>query len=172
MTPRRDRLDLSALSAHGVPPASFLIDLHVDPGQVHEAVDHVDNVEYVRWLDRAAEMHADSLGFTRQWLLDRGICWFVGRHEIDYLAEARSGDDLVVATWVREVRRVRSWRDYVIVRPADGVLVCRGATLWVLVDLATRRATRIPPEIERRLLPAGKRMTEGRQGTPTSCTPR
>ena len=31
--------------------------------------------------------------------------WFVARHEIDYLSEVWPGDDLVVATWVRDFRR-------------------------------------------------------------------
>jgi acyl-CoA thioester hydrolase len=117
------------------------------------AVDHVSNIEIVRWLDRAAELHADSLGYSRQWLLDHGIMWFVARHEIDYLAEAFPDDELIIATWVRDLRKVKSWRDYLIIRPADQTVICRAATLWVLVDLATRRPCRIEREMADRFNP-------------------
>jgi acyl-CoA thioester hydrolase len=116
-------------------------------------VAHVSNIEFVRWLDRAAELHADSLGYTRRWMLDHGVMWFVARHEVDYLAEALPGDELAIATWVRDMRKVKSWRDYVIVRPADQTIVCRAATLWVFVDLATRRPMRIPAEMAARFQP-------------------
>ncbi len=148
MVPRAAPLDLAG---YGVPhPRPFLCDLRIGPGDAGEVIPHVSNVEYVRWLDRGAELHADALGYTRQELLARGIMWFVARHEVDYLAEAWPGDELVLATWVRDAQRARSWRDYLVVRPADQALVCRAATLWVLVDLATRRPTRIPVEMAAR----------------------
>ncbi len=134
-------------------PDPFVCDLEVVADDAGETIPHVTNTEYVRWLDQVAQVHADHLGYTRSWLLDRGVMWFVARHEIDYLAEVWPGDRLVVATWVRDMRRVRSWRDYVICRPQDDTVVCRGATLWVLVDLQTRRPTRILPEMIERFAP-------------------
>jgi acyl-CoA thioester hydrolase len=125
-------------------PAPFLCDLAIAPHEVSRAIPHVSNVEYVRWLDRAAELHSDSLGYTRRRMLDDGVMWFVARHEIDYLAEVWPRDELVVATWVRDFDRVKSWRDYVILRPGDDSIVCRAATLWVYVDLARRRPVRVP----------------------------
>ena len=124
-------------------PQPFHCDARIDGGHLSRAVPHVSNIEFIRWIDRAAELHADHLGYTRKVMVDRGIMWFVARHEIDYLAEAWADDELVVATWVRDMRRVRSWRDTLVVRPADKTILCRAATLWVLVDLATRRPTRI-----------------------------
>ncbi len=127
--------------------APFLCDLAIDHSQVSRAVPHVNNIAYVEWVDRVAVLHADNLGFTRAKLLDRGVMWFVVRHEIDYLAEAWPGDELVVATWVRTMHRVKSWRDTLVMRPADNTVVCRAATLWVLVDLQTRRPVRHDAEM-------------------------
>lgn len=73
--------------------------------------------------------------------------WFVARHEVDYLAEAWRDDQLLIATWVRDMRRVKSWRDYIVIRPSDGEVICRAATLWVLVDLKRRKPLRIPMEM-------------------------
>jgi len=149
--PHQERFDLSA---YDVPhPEPFLLDLTVEGDQLSNVIDHVSNIEYVRWLDRAAELHTNAIGYTRRWLLEHGLMWFVARHEIDYLAEAHLGDRLIVATWVRDMKRIRSWRDYLIIRPADEAVVCRAATLWVLVELKTRRPARIPPEMARRFAP-------------------
>lgn len=137
----------------------FFCDLTIKSGHLGGTIEHVSNVEYVRWLDRAAEQHADSLGYTRQRLLADGVMWFVARHEIDYLAEAHLDDELVMATWVRDMKRVKSWREYVVVRPRDEAIVCRAATLWVLVDLASRRPTRIPAEMIAAFSPAGMNAT-------------
>ncbi|MBT8485714.1 MAG: acyl-CoA thioesterase, partial [Phycisphaerae bacterium] len=65
-------------------------------------------------------------------------------HEIDYRAEAHAGDELVVATWVERIARVKAWRSTLVVRPSDETVVCTASTLWVLVDLARRRPIRIP----------------------------
>ena len=58
-------------------------------------IPHVNNAEYVRWIDRLAELATDAAGFTRKWHLDRGTMWFVARHEIDYRGEAFAHDQLV-----------------------------------------------------------------------------
>ena len=138
----------ATISADVVPhPDPFLVQFTIDAAQVGTVVAHVSNVAYVAWLDRAAELHADALGFPRDRLLAERIMWFVGRHEVDYRAEVFEGDDLVLATWVRDIRRIKSWRDTMIYRPADERIVCTAATLWVLVDLETRAPRRFTDEM-------------------------
>jgi acyl-CoA thioester hydrolase len=134
-----------------VPPESlrvphlrpFAMRLVAEPDSVSRAVAHVNNVEYVRWIDRAAELHADSLGYTRARLGDEGCMWFVARHEVDYRAEVFPGDELHVFTWVRTLGRSASWRDTEVVRARDG----SASTCWAFVDLSTRRPARVPPEM-------------------------
>lgn len=145
MTPRTQATDLPPDEVPHAAP--FLCDLQIAPHEVSRAIPHVANVEYVRWLDRAAELHSDSLGYTRERMLESGTMWFVARHEIDYLAEVWPDDHLIVATWVRDFDRIKSWREYVILRPGDQAPVCRAATLWVYVDLARRRPVRVPEEM-------------------------
>lgn len=151
LSPRRGPFDFAAFE--GPHPAPFLCDLRITREHLGTVIEHVSNIEYVRWLDRAAELHADSLGYTRRYMLQNQIMWFVARHEIDYLAECWLDDELVIATWVRDFHKVKSWRDYLIVRPRDGQLICRAATLGVLVDLATRRPRRIDREMIDRFRP-------------------
>ena len=148
--PRADPIELNGYDIAN--PKPFLCDIRIDRTHLGNVIEHVANTEYVKWLDRAAELHADSLGYTRKWLLDNGIMWFVARHEIDYLAEVWLDDQLVIATWPRDFARVKSWRDYAIIRPSDQVVVCRASTLWVLVNLETRRPMRIPQDMIARFM--------------------
>lgn len=117
------------------------------------AVNHVSNVEYVRWLDRVGQLHLASLGWSGEDLLAAGAMWFVARHEIDYRREARAGEELLVASWVRDVRRVKSWRDTVVWRGEQ--VVCTASTLWVHVDLETRRPVRPPDDMAAAMIPSG-----------------
>lgn len=155
LKPRTEPADLSKAQIPHANP--FLCDIDIQQEHMSRAVDHVSNVEYVRWFDRAAELHADSLSYTRQRMLEDGLMWFVARHEIDYLAEVWSNDKLILATWVRDMTRVRSWRDYVIIRPVDSTaestIVCRGSTLWVLIDLEKRKPVKISADMVNRFQP-------------------
>jgi acyl-CoA thioester hydrolase len=145
LSPLRESVDLAAFE---IPhPRPFVCEITIGEELLSRAIPHVSNIEYVRWLDRAAELHADAAGYTRRTMLDANLMWFVARHEIDYHAETWLDDRLLIATWVRDFKRVKSWREYAIVRPADEAVVCRASTLWVLVDLATRRPRRIPAEM-------------------------
>ncbi|MEE2907137.1 MAG: thioesterase family protein [Planctomycetota bacterium] len=122
---------------------------------VSAVISHVSNVAFVRWIDHAAERALSAAGWSYQDLLEHRSMFFVARHEIDYRMEADQDDDLLMATWVRDIRRVKSWRDTIIWRICEGepAVVCTASTLWVHVDLDTRRPTRIPNEMSRVLAP-------------------
>lgn len=128
-------------------PRPFAMRMVAPSDGLSRAVAHVSNVEFVRWIDRAAELHADSVGQTRAGMAAAGRMWFVARHEVDYRAEVFPGQELLVFTWVRDVGRSASWRETVVARASDGAAACVAATRWAYVDLATRRPARIPPEV-------------------------
>jgi acyl-CoA thioester hydrolase len=110
-------------------------------------VPHVNNAEYVRFIDRIAELATDAAGFTRARMLAEDRMWFVARHEIDYRGETFAGEQLLAATWLRAWTRTTVVRETRIVRPSDGRLVCVASTRWAFVDLASRRPARIPAEM-------------------------
>ncbi len=145
MSPSTSPVDLAL---YEIPhPNPYLFDLTIETSQLSGIINHVNNVEYVRWIDRAAELHGDAVGYSRETLLAGDMMWFVARHEVDYCAEVWAEDGLRIATWVRNFHKVKSLRDTVIIREKDQTIVCRASTLWVLVTLSTRRARRIPPEM-------------------------
>ena len=135
-------------------PAPFQCNIEILPHQSSNEVDHVNNIEYIRWIDKAAQLHCDATGWDRNKLLSHNIMWFVARHEIDYRAEATSQDTLLLSTWVEDVRRVKSWRSSVITRMgSDPTVVCTCRTLWVLVDLESRRPIAVPEQMAEDLQP-------------------
>ena len=126
----------------------FQCSLKIHPEQTSKEVDHVNNIEYLRWIDKGSQLHCDACGWDRQKLLNSGVMWFVARHEIDYLSEARTSDRLLLTTWVDDIRRVKSWRTtYIHAIENTPRVVCRCKTLWVLVDLKTRKPITIPTDM-------------------------
>lgn len=126
---------------------AFWAEMTVPAEGVSDGVPHVNNVEYVRWVDRLAEMATDAAGFTRARHLREGTMWFVARHEIDYRGEAFAGDEILAATWIIDGTRTTVRRGTFVFRPADGRVICEATTRWALVNLETRRPVRIPRAI-------------------------
>ena len=107
---------------------------------------HVNNVEYVKWMQDVAVMHSDSVGCTRA-TREAGATWVARSHRIEYLRPAFAGDRLVVLTWVCNFRKVRSARRYKFFRTTDDVVLAEGETDWVFVDAKTGRPRSIPESV-------------------------
>ena len=114
------------------------------PTAAIDANGHVNNVEFVRWMQEAAVAHADAAGCTAA-TRDAGATWVVRSHHVEYLRPAVAGDRVRVITWVANVRRAFSLRRYEFRRAGDGTVLARGETNWVFVDSETGRPRSIPP---------------------------
>jgi acyl-CoA thioester hydrolase len=128
-----------------------------------EAIDengHVNNVEYIRWMQEAAVRHFESVG-GNELMHAAGATWVVRSHHVEYLRPALRGERIVVRTWVKDFRRVMSARQYEFVRAGDGTMLARGETEWVFVDAKTGRPRSIPAEVQALLPP----VTPGSQTT-------
>lgn len=119
------------------------LEITVDPATI-DANAHVNNVEYVRWMQDAAISHSDTVGCTAA-TLAAGASWVARSHHIEYLRPAFAGERLVVHTWVSSVRRSSSLRKYRIAR--GGELIAQGETVWVYVDASTGKPRPIPQEV-------------------------
>jgi acyl-CoA thioester hydrolase len=116
------------------------------PPEALDANGHVNNVQYVQWMQEAAVRHYDYAGGippTRA----AGATWVVRSHRIEYLRPAFAGDRIEVQTWVVYLRRVRSLRRYRFVRVADSRLLVKGETDWVFVDARTGAPLPIPQAV-------------------------
>jgi len=107
---------------------------------------HVNNVQFVQWMQDAAVQHYESIGGVPP-TLALGATWVVRAHSIEYLRPVYAGERIEVRTWVVNVRRVRSLRRYRFIRVSDGKLLVKGETDWVFVDTETGAPRLIPDEI-------------------------
>jgi acyl-CoA thioester hydrolase len=107
---------------------------------------HVNNLEYLRWMQDAAVFHSDFQGCTKA-TIAAGATWVVRTHHIDYLRPAFAGEDLIVLTWVSNFRRVQSLRKYRIIRIQDKAVLVEGRTNWVFVDARAGRLRSIPQNV-------------------------
>ena len=103
-----------------------------------DVLNHVNNVVYVKWMDKVAFEHWAFL--TRNNPLPQFI-WVVLRHEIDYVKQAVLGDKITVKTWVGETKGFKSER-YMEFYKNNDVLV-KAKTIWGMLDAETYKPSRI-----------------------------
>jgi len=107
---------------------------------------HVNNVQFVQWMQEAAVRHYEAAGGIPP-TLAIGATWVVRSHNVEYLRPAFAGERIEVRTWVVNIRRVRSLRRYRFIRVQDGKLLVKGETDWVFVDAKTGAPRLIPAEV-------------------------
>lgn len=110
-----------------------------------DALGHVNNREYLRWMEEAALEHSAAQGWSTERYLAAGGAWVAAEHRIEYLRPAFAGESLVVCTWVESLTGSDSLRRYVISRGRKPV--ARGETRWTFVNLASGRAIAVPEEV-------------------------
>lgn len=108
---------------------------------------HVNNLEYLKWMQAAAIEHSTAQGWPSARYLEIGAGWVVRSHSIEYLQPAFPGERIVVKTWVADFRKIRSLRQYKIVRPADDAVLAVAETDWAFVGLDPLVPRRIPQEL-------------------------
>jgi acyl-CoA thioester hydrolase len=120
-----------------------------------EAIDgqgHVNNLDYVRWMQEAALAHSAAQGWPSARYRELGAGWVVRSHKIEYLQASFAGDEIVVYTWVADFRKIRSLRKYKMVRLGDGATVALAETDWAFIGYEHRVPRRIPPEVSEAFL--------------------
>ena len=123
----------------------YRYELTVPEGSV-DVNGHVNNLEYLRWMQDAAILHSDSQGCTRI-TTAAGAIWVVRMHRVKYLRPAFAGEQIIILTWVSNFRRVQSLRKYRIIRVQDNAVLVDGETDWVFVDAKTGRLCSIPKNV-------------------------
>ncbi|HET9910191.1 MAG TPA: thioesterase family protein [Anaerolineales bacterium] len=107
---------------------------------------HVNNVAYVQWMQDIAIEHYQFISGMNS-MEPFGATWVVREHRIEYFLPAFAGEEIVIKTWVENIRRVRSLRQYEFVRKTDGRILVKGETDWVFVDIKTGTPRAIPDEV-------------------------
>ena len=109
---------------------------------------HVNNREYMRWMEEAATEHATTFGWDWKTLVSMKRSWVAREHWIEYLKPCFEGDRLTVFTWLQAVRGPVCLRRYAVKKGEE--LAAIGATEWVFIDLERGRPVAIAsPDKER-----------------------
>ena len=112
-----------------------------------DEMNHVNNLQYLRWTNRAAVAHSSHVGWTPDAYRESGFGFIVRSHNIKYRVPAVLGDQILITTWIADMEKVSSLRKYRIVRENDNQLLAVAETNWVYVDMKTLRLTRIPENV-------------------------
>ena len=111
---------------------------------------HVNNAVWVRWMEAIATAH---------WMADArpehvdAYAWVVVRHEIDYRGNVPEGAEVEAVTEIREPPSGARFDRHVTFRDARGRELVRARTTWAMIDRATGRIARVPPEVTAAFLP-------------------
>lgn len=108
---------------------------------------HVNNQEYLRWMQDAAIEHSSLQGWPMERYLELGASWYVKSHFIEYLRPALLADEILACTWVAGMDRRTSLRQTVFLRRADRQMLARAQTQWIFVDLSSGRPRAIPEAV-------------------------
>lgn len=136
------RLNMNAQAS----PPPFEMAIAVQPTDIDQQ-NHVNNTVYVRWIQEVATAHWNA---TAPVPARDEVRWVVLRHEIDYKSPVCLGDEIVLRTWVGKATRVTFERFVEVLRQSDRKLLAQARTLWVPINPATAKPTRVPPEVRER----------------------
>jgi acyl-CoA thioester hydrolase len=107
---------------------------------------HVNNIEYVRWVQEAAVRHSEAVGLDWETYRQLGAAFLIRRHEIEYLRAAHVGEKLRISTWIDANTRVTAVRATEI-HNQRGEVILTARTTWVFIALDTMRPQRIHPRV-------------------------
>ncbi|CAN5303186.1 thioesterase family protein [soil metagenome] len=124
-------------------PTPFVTTLTALPEHIDE-MGHVNNAVWVQWLQEVATRHWQAKADPAH--VDAYV-WVVNRHEIDYRGNVQMGDTVTATTWVGDSPRGARFDRFVEFAGPDGKVKVSAKSTWVIVDRASGRILRIPPEV-------------------------
>lgn len=110
-----------------------------------DALGHVNNVMYLRYVQEVAGAHWASIASPEQ---RQASIWVVGGHEIDYRHSILPGQEVIGLTWVYEPQGMRFNRAVWLLSPDRQTVFAQALTTWLLLDATSGR----PKRVERELL--------------------
>jgi acyl-CoA thioester hydrolase len=142
-SPLNLRSDMSEPTTRPEPVAPYELTIDVRPEDI-DALGHVNNVVYVRWVQDAAVAHWRAAATPAE---QAATIWVVVRHEIDYKLAAGAGDSIRARTWVGRATLRTFERHTELRRASDDKLLARALTLWCPLDPITRRPIAVNDEL-------------------------
>ena len=105
---------------------------------------HVNNAVWVQWMEALATAHWEAVAPPEH---QARYAWLVTRHEIDYRGNIRAGESVAGETFIPAGPSGARFERHVEFRDAKGRVIVSARTTWAMIDIATGRLMRVPPEV-------------------------
>jgi len=122
---------------------SFERQLTAIPEDIDE-LGHVNNAAWVRWIQDIATAHWYAVAAPEH---SEAYMWVVTRHEIDYLRSVGPGETVTARTWIPDPPKGARFDRHMEFVGEDGKTRVRAKTTWAIVERASGRPIRVPPEV-------------------------
>lgn len=99
---------------------------------------HVNNVQYVKWVEEIAAEHWDSVKHKLDFPDD---IWMLLDHHIQYKKQVYLGDIITIKTYPKSPEGIRQPRKVEFY--CSDVVVVDSLTLWVFIDKNTQKIKRL-----------------------------
>ena len=106
---------------------------------------HVNNVQYLYWVQEVAQAHWDKLTEKKSISLE-GI-WIVRSHKIEYKNFTNLNDKIIISTYVKNAEGFLSERIVTIKLKKSKKILIKCITKWCFVELNTLKLKKIPQKI-------------------------
>jgi acyl-CoA thioester hydrolase len=115
-------------------------------GYEMDALSRVHDSVFLKYVQQAAFEASADAGYDTRRYNALGTIWVIRQQTIAYLAPLTYGDVVEASTWVSDMRRVRSHREYELRRVSDRCLTAVAQADWVYIDATTLFPRRIPQQ--------------------------
>jgi acyl-CoA thioester hydrolase len=95
-------------------------------------------------MQDVAVAHSTAQGWSMARYAEAGMGWVVRSHTITYKRPSFLGETITACTWIAGFSPRTSPRRYLFWRAADKCVLAEAETMWVFVNLATGRPTKVP----------------------------
>jgi acyl-CoA thioester hydrolase len=119
------------------------------------ATSRVHDSVFLNYVQQAAFEASADAGYDTRRYDELGTVWVIRQQSIVYLVPLFYDDVIELTTWVSDLRRVRSHREYELRRASDQRLVALARADWVYLDAASLFPHRISAEIADAFRPNG-----------------
>lgn len=129
--------------------------------RVYEAdsTGRITPVSLFNYLQETAGQAARSLGRGHAELRSRGLAWFLNRFHLRVDQYPRIGETIHVRTWPYRMDKHASTREFEVLN-AEGRMLARATSQWALINLMSRRISRVPEDIRESYPVIDRRMVE------------
>ncbi len=123
--------------------ASFSLTFAALPEHIDE-LGHVNNAVWVQWMEAIATAHWEAVARPEH---RAAFAWVVTRHEIDYRGNVSAGEQVTAHTFIPDGPSGARFDRRVDFSNAQGKVIVSARTTWAMIDIASGRIKRVPPEV-------------------------